>query len=50
MYFLLVHRPSIAKRTVVGSKAGGSSAQYLSCKVFCDMSIINIWEISKHSK
>ena len=38
------HRPVIVKWPVIGSKVRGSSAQYISCKVFRDWSIINIWE------
>ena len=46
MYLLLGHRPAIVKGAAFGSKVGGSSLQYLSCKVFCDWSMINIWEIN----
>ena len=44
-YVVEGHRPVLVKRVVIGSKeVGGSSALYLSFKVFRDWSIINIWE------
>ena len=49
---VLGHRPIIVKGTEIGSKGrlaqkvGGSSAQYLSCNVFRDWSIIKFWEIN----
>ena len=36
------HRPVIVKRAAIGSKGGGSSAQYF--KVFHDWAIIKLWE------
>ena len=39
------HRPVIVERAVIGSKVGGSSAHYLSCKVSHDWSILKLQEI-----